>query len=231
MRTGSNLLNSHLNQYSGIVCHGEVFNPSFIGLSPEYLERFGLGRNDVHIRNADSLSFLERATTVEGLAVGLHIFPGHDSRVLDTLLLNAAVKKICLRRSIIHSFISLQIAKKTDVWRVTKDGPRAELPLDMRRVIFDATEFEEYRRKLDGFWHHCLKSMASSEQAYLPIWYRQLNDVDSINRVVEFLGLPERKKALKPTLDKQNPEPLEQIVVNWEEMKEYARKVGLDHQI
>ena len=31
MRTGSNLLESNLNAIDGIECHGELFNPFFIG--------------------------------------------------------------------------------------------------------------------------------------------------------------------------------------------------------
>ena len=31
MRTGSNFLEENLNEYPGIVCYGEVFNPVFIG--------------------------------------------------------------------------------------------------------------------------------------------------------------------------------------------------------
>jgi LPS sulfotransferase NodH len=31
MRTGSNLLESHLNAARDLKCHGELFNPTFIG--------------------------------------------------------------------------------------------------------------------------------------------------------------------------------------------------------
>ena len=31
MRTGSNLLEDYLNQIANVVCHGEAFNPNFIG--------------------------------------------------------------------------------------------------------------------------------------------------------------------------------------------------------
>ena len=31
MRTGSNFLEANLNALPGVVCHGEVFNPHFIG--------------------------------------------------------------------------------------------------------------------------------------------------------------------------------------------------------
>jgi LPS sulfotransferase NodH len=231
MRTGSNLLNTHVNQYAGVICHGEVFNPAFIGLTQEYLNRFGLDRSDVTKRDADPLAFLEKVMALDAAAVGIHMFPGHDTNVLERLLVDASVKKICLRRSVFHSFVSLQVAKKTDIWRVTKEGPRAELPIDARKVVFKTAEFEEYRRKLDQFWDHSLSTLARSTQTYLPIWYRELNDVHATNRIAEFLGLSERKKALTPKLDKQNPEPLKHIVVNWEEMVDYARKIGMFHQV
>ena len=31
MRTGSNLLETNLNLLDGVTCHGEAFNPSFMG--------------------------------------------------------------------------------------------------------------------------------------------------------------------------------------------------------
>ena len=31
MRTGSNLLEANLNTLEGVSCHGEAFNPSFVG--------------------------------------------------------------------------------------------------------------------------------------------------------------------------------------------------------
>ena len=31
MRTGSNLLEANLNALDGVTCHGEAFNPHFIG--------------------------------------------------------------------------------------------------------------------------------------------------------------------------------------------------------
>ncbi len=31
MRTGSNFLESNINAFDGLVCHGEAFNPMFVG--------------------------------------------------------------------------------------------------------------------------------------------------------------------------------------------------------
>ncbi|HKL45859.1 MAG TPA: nodulation protein NodH, partial [Roseovarius sp.] len=41
MRTGSNFLESNLNAFDGIECHGEAFNPHFIGY-PKTTELLGL---------------------------------------------------------------------------------------------------------------------------------------------------------------------------------------------
>ena len=52
MRTGSNLLESCLNDFEGISCHGEVFNPHFIGY-PNTETLFGF---DKAMRDANPVS-------------------------------------------------------------------------------------------------------------------------------------------------------------------------------
>jgi hypothetical protein len=229
MRTGSNLLNSYLNQYDGLVCHGEAFNPTFVGLEPEYLAQLGMQRSDMKLRDADPLGFLDKIMDVDAKAVGLHMFPGHNRQVLNLLLEDSSVKKLCLRRSHFQAFVSLQIAKKTDVWRVSQRYPTKELPLDVRRMVFDPLEFEKYRNQVEGFWNGVQKVIHRPGQSFMPVWYSHLNNLKTINGIVEFLGLPERKAGLKRELEKQNPEPLKDIVENYNEMVQYAERVGLSH--
>lgn len=231
MRTGSNLLNSYLNQYQGLVCHGEAFNPSFVGLEPKYLSMLGWTRSDVARRDADPNAFLELISGVEADAVGLHMFPGHDAAILQRLLEDRNVKKLCLRRSIIHSFVSLQSARKTDVWRTTNRDFTKQMPLEERRIRFVPHEFERYRRRIDGFWHEVLTALADSGQDYFPLWYRELASVATINSAVKFLGLSQQRTQLVERIAKQNPEPLKDLVENWSEMMDYAKQVGLSHQV
>lgn len=231
MRTGSNLLNSNLNQYAGLICQGEAFNPAFVGLSEEYQKLFGFGRGDVAKRDSDPLGFLEAILAPEAEAIGLHMFPGHNREVLDLLLADRQVAKICLRRSLIHSFVSLQIARKTDVWRVTQQGPARQLTLADKQIVFKPQEFEAYRRSVDRFWTDALAVLGETKQEYFPIWYREISDVAKLNAIAEFLGVAERKNSLSAKLARQNPEPLKEIVQNWDEMVAYARSVRLDHQI
>jgi hypothetical protein len=231
MRTGSNLLNSYLNQYEGVVYHGEAFNPSFVGLEPKYLSLLGWARSDVARRDADPLAFLNLISGVDAEAVGLHMFPGHNPVMLEALLQDRTVRKLCLRRSIIHSFVSLQSARKTDVWRTTNRDFTKHTPLEERRITFVPEDFERYRRKIDGFWRRVLTSLADSGQDYFPLWYRELGSVATINNAVEFIGLSERRTQLTDKIAKQNPEPLKDLVENWSEMVDYAKRVGLSHQI
>lgn len=231
MRTGSNLLNSYLNQYDGVICHGEAFNPSFVGLEPKYLSLLGWARTDVARRDADPHAFLDLISGLDAAAVGLHMFPGHNPAILDLLLQDSSVRKLCLRRSIIHSFVSLQSARKTDVWRTTNRDFTKHMPLEERRIKFVPHEFEKYRRKIDGFWYKIFPFLAETGQDFFPLWYRELGSVATINKAVEFIGLSENRTELTDKIAKQNPEPLSDLVENWSEMVDYAKRVGLCHQI
>ncbi len=45
MRTGSNFLEENLNDYPGLTCHGEAFNPNFMG-GAKQTEMFGVTMAD-----------------------------------------------------------------------------------------------------------------------------------------------------------------------------------------
>ena len=77
MRTGSNFLETNLNAFDGITCHGEAFNPHFIGY-PNVTEILGVTQAT---RDADPEGFLKviRKQT-DGLG-GFRYFHDHDPRV------------------------------------------------------------------------------------------------------------------------------------------------------
>lgn len=82
MRTGSNFLEASLNAFEGVTCHGEVFNPLFMG-KRNCESLFG---HDLAAREADPLAVLAsmRAET-EGLS-GFRCFHDHDARVIEHVL-------------------------------------------------------------------------------------------------------------------------------------------------
>jgi len=53
MRTGSNFLEANINQFDGLACHGEAFNPHFIGY-PEKANILGITQ-DMREENPNTL--------------------------------------------------------------------------------------------------------------------------------------------------------------------------------
>ncbi len=82
MRTGSNFLETNLNAFSGISCHGEAFNPHFIGY-PKSTDILGVDQ-ETRDTNPDVLLAAIR-TKSTGLG-GFRYFHDHDPRVLETIL-------------------------------------------------------------------------------------------------------------------------------------------------
>ena len=234
MRTGSNLLNAHLNQFDGVVCHGEAFNNVFVGLKADYYQKLGMTRDDLGCRDEDPFAFKARLfDDPAARAVGFHIFPGHNREILQSVLDDRGVKKIVLRRSLIQSFVSLCLARETGVWLVSVDRPEAKQKLEntRRKILFVPSEFEVYRQQLNSFWHQVLSALKESGQEFHPIWFSGVNDVEEVNAVARFIGLSEQKTELQQKLVRQNPADLRGKVENWEELEEYALSNGYEAQL
>ena len=70
MRTGSNFLEANLNAFSGLRCHGEAFNPHFVGY-PNATEILGF---DLGLREADPHQFLGAIKSEDSVLGGFRYF-------------------------------------------------------------------------------------------------------------------------------------------------------------
>ena len=230
-RTGSNVLNRNINQFPGVLCHNEVFNPAFVGLQKRYLDLFGGEKQAKLTRDANPLHFrdvLLQASDAE--FVGFHLFPGHLQVVIDDVLANADIKKICLRRSVFQSYVSLRIAQQTNVWLVAHEGAATHEKAPVM-IKFDARDFEVYEQELRKFWRHIFAVLEKTGQECFSIWYQQVNDIEVLNRCAQFLGVPAQIKKLRKTLKKQNPASLAHKVSNYAVLEAYARSRGMEKQL
>ena len=82
MRTGSNFLESNLNAFGGIHCHGEAFNPHFIGY-PNQTEILGVTHQ---MRDADPMRLIAKIREHSDGIGGFRFFHDHEPRVLDIVL-------------------------------------------------------------------------------------------------------------------------------------------------
>lgn len=210
MRTGSNFLESNLNAIDGVTCHGEVFNPGFIGRWNEQ-EAFG---QTIAQRNANPMAFLAQMRAATPGLCGFRFFHEHDARVFSPVLLDRRCAKVVLTRNPVDSYVSLKIAQETGQWKLT-NARRAR----SGQATFDANDFIRYLDEQQGWQLAILNGLQASGQTAFWIDYEDLQDVSVLNGLAAFLGAPGRLDALDPTLKKQNPEDLAEKVANFAEME------------
>lgn len=208
MRSGSNLLEQSLNQFSDITCYGEIFNPSF---APKYPYIFSLEN-----REKDPLDIIQRMISATPEVSGFRIFEGHDARVINAALQDPNCAKIILQRDPLESFISLKIAQKTDQWLLHDASHRKKV-----KVIFNAEEYQKYHAKLTKYYAHIHKTLQISGQTAFWIRYPEQKDVNTLNGLASFLGVKARIKKIKEVIRRQNPEPLEDKVENFEQLHSF----------
>ena len=209
MRTGSNFLEANINGFAGLKCHGEAFNPHFIGY-PNSTDILGITKE---ARDADPLRVINAIKADRALG-GFRFFNDHDPRVLDIILPDPRCAKIILTRNPIESYVSWRIAAATGQWKLTNvKHAKSE------QVRFRPAEFEGHLETLQAFQIKLLNGLQKTGQTAFYVAYEDLQDVDVMNGMAAFLGCHARIDALDKKLKRQNPEPLQDKVSNFAEME------------
>lgn len=217
MRTGSNFLETNLNAFDGIECHGEAFNPHFIGY-PNKTDLLGLTqteRDEVPERLIGAIKGQS-----QGIG-GFRYFHDHDPRILDLMLDDPRCAKIILTRNPVESYVSWKIAQATGQWKLTNVKRRRD-----SKVFFDPAEFEPHVGRLQAFQVLLLNRLQTAGQTAFYVAYEDLQNLAVMNGLARYLGCDARLAALDTSLKKQNPEPLESKVENFPEMERAL--AGLD---
>ncbi|SLN34229.1 sulfotransferase family 2 domain-containing protein [Pseudooctadecabacter jejudonensis] len=209
MRTGSNFLEANLNALDGVTCHGEAFNLNFISY-PSRKRTFEMSLED---RDANPEGLLHRIAAADGMN-GFRYFSDHDPRVFDAIVKNRHCAKIVLTRNPAESYVSYKIAKATKQWKLNDVKRRRE-----DTIVFDPDQFEAHITRLQGFQVKLLNALQVTGQSAFYVDYEDLQNVDVMNGLAAYLGVPSRLKALDDTFKKQNPASLADKVENFEEME------------
>lgn len=211
MRTGSNFLESNLNAFPDLVCHGEAFNPHFIGY-PNRDTLLGLTAAD---RDADPFRLLAAMQAEPGVVPGFRFFHDHDPRMLAHVLGDPACAKIVLTRNPLESYVSWKIARETGQWKLTNVKHHR-----VAQVRFDAGEFQQFQS--DNAEFHAVIRNALQETGQGAFWvdYGDLQSLDVINGLGAYLGAAEPLPELQKGLKRQNPGSLRDKVKNPAEMEE-----------
>lgn len=209
MRTGSNFLESNLNAVDGLTCHGEAFNPQFIGY-PNRSDLLGVTRD---ARDADPASLITEIRRVPADMGGFRFFHDHDARALEIVMEDTRCAKIILTRNPLESYVSRKIAQVTGQWKLT-DVKRHKAA----KARFDADEFFHHVQTVQTFQQAVLNRLQVSGQTAFYIAYEDLQSLDVINGLAGWLGVPGRLQQLDRSLKLQNPGAVTDKVSNVEEM-------------
>lgn len=209
MRTGSNFLETNLNAIPGLTCHGEAFNPHFIG-HPGREDILGISRE---ARDADPARLVEAIRSQPGLG-GFRFFHDHDPRVLEIALSDPRCAKIVLTRNPLDSYVSWKIAQETGQWKLTNVKRRRDA-----LAVFDGADFASHVSRLQQFQIRILNRLQTSGQTAFYLAYEDLQTVEVMNGLAKWLGSDQRIEALDRSLKPQNPAPTHEKVANPDAMQ------------
>lgn len=202
-RTGSNLLRMALQSSPQVVMKNEIFG----------------GNERVKGKDFDIISAnLLRHYPISVKAVGCKIFYNHltEEEWLKFQFLPDFKIIHLTRRNQVKLFLSLQIAQKTNQWVENKPGIKP--PLEQRQICIDQRQLIEFIRL-----SHLQREQARQrfkDRAVLEIYYEDLvADFDRVvTEAITFIGAKEWDRA-KVNLRKQNPEPMRDLILNYDELK------------
>ena len=214
MRTGSNYLEVNLKDYPGLHCYGEAFNPNIMGKDKQ-TEMLGMSLQE---READPLALISLMKENSDGLPGFRFFHDHDPRVLSHCLTDRGCAKIVLTRNPVDTYISREIARQTNQWRLGD-----MLDAKSARVTFDREQFEEHLARHQSFQLEIQLALQTSGQTAYYIGYEDISNVDVLNGLARFLGVDEGKKRTSKKTKKQNPQSLEEKVLNHAEMETALR--------
>ena len=215
MRTGSNFLETNINIFDGLTCHGEAFNPHFIGY-PQSDNILGVTQKE---RDADPQKLVDQIKAADGLN-GFRFFNNHDQRLLDICMADRRCAKIILTRNPVESFVSWKIASATGQWKLT-NASHAKT----RKIDFSDREFEAHLEALQAFQITLLNTLQKLGQTAFYIAYEDLQSVDMMNGLADYLGCQNRIASLDKSLKKQNPMPMSEKVVDFAAMERSLAKL------
>lgn len=217
MRTGSNFLEANLNAFDGLACHGEAFNPHFIG----YPKTETLLNITQSARDRDPGSLLSAIKTSPDLS-GFRYFHDHDPRVFDMVMDDPGCAKIVLTRNPLDSYVSWKIAQTTGQWKLTDAKARKD-----GKAEFDAMEFSAHLSALQAFQVMVLNRLQVSGQTAFYVAYEDLQSVEVMNGLASWLGVSARLEVLDKSLKVQNPSPMQEKVSNFNYMRDALSEVDL----
>ena len=214
-RSGSNLLLSTLNSHPDIVAEPEIF----AGHNRNKEEDFYPILNNL---------FCERPQNVK--AVGCKIFYYHLNKDEWQELSKITDLKVIhlIRKNKLSMITSMKVAFKTDQWGIKNESERIDV--SKKQIHINNEALRDSFVQIDS-WQSETNNLFKNHQIK-EVFYEDFVDnfKESINEIYDFMGLPKvSDKNIRIKHKKQNPEPLNQLIKNYSELKQSFENTPWQH--
>lgn len=211
-RTGSNLLVNSLQSHPHLKVFGELFRGGTDASTKEAI----LASVDDYF-NGRIFKRYDKSVKAVGFKIFYHhpVYD-HSGKVWSYLMNIEGLKIVHLRReNLLRALVSMKIAEKTDVWKVSQDPGEA---VD-KRVELTAQECLDSFRQTRKWEEDANGKFANNP--FLELTYEELTS-DYNRQMRRIQGFLEVDIAdLKPMSSKQNPEALCDLIINFEDLKKH----------
>lgn len=203
-RTGSNLLVSLLNSHPNVSISGEIFD-------------FLNGQSTKDIWNNQFKKYPKKIKVVGFKIFYQHPFDG-EKDVWGIINKDPSILIIHLtRKNTLRSYISLKIAEKTNRWHESinsKDFPSE------KKIKVDIEEYSKYCIKTDNYIKLTQKHFSKSHD-FIELSFEELtkDNQKCINKISASLALETFYVSTK--MIRQNPEPLNNLIINYNEVESF----------
>lgn len=207
-RTGSTLLLNMLGFHPNIEIEGEKFKNFH-------------GKTGLSIWNE---IFKKRYPKIKQVGFKLFYFHslGKDKTVWNNLFKDTSITILHLtRENILKSLISKKIGLKTGKWTENINA-KEMIDLETKKIKLDPLECENYFKEISDYQNKTNEMFGNHRLIQISYENFILNPDKNINSIYSKLGVHEFHK--KSELKKQNPESLEDLIVNFLELKTYFEK-------
>ncbi len=221
MRSGSNFLERQLNLLPDVRCHGELYNPAFVGLSHEVGKTFlGFTRESTKARDDDEIGFLHRLDDgCDRAVIGFRIFLDHSPIMTSQVLYDPSITKIVLSRNLLEAFVSLTTANETGVWLTTE---RAKTKAPQVKVNINKLMTFTLRQSL--YYNDLLTVLHGTGQSFIQLDYSEIKELDRLNEIAGVIGSKHRFDKVEEPIQKQNPGTMEERIEEFPKLMDELRK-------
>lgn len=199
-RTGSNLLMSYMDSHKNVEAKGELFR-NLEGKTTKQVWNGFFNYKNRKISNAGFKLFYTHPFHTDDRSVWEIIENDRDIRIIHLV-----------RKNKLRTYISGEIAKKTDKWTRKKNS---KISTNDKRLEIDFSDFETRVSKIDQFEKEARERFKNHD--FLEVCYEDLvsEKDNTMNAIFDFLSV--ERSLSKTSYKKQNSESLKDLVINFDD--------------